>query len=321
MKTLDQIDAKLEPRTPITSAPFTIGASGSYYLAKNLTVTTGDAISITADDVTLDLNGFTISSAASPASGTGVLISGARRDVTIKNGNIRGGTGFSSGAFSPQGFLVGVNASTPNANANLRIFDLNVSGMASHGINLGGISVPTILVERCNVSVCAGIGILAAAIRDCNVDTAGRSGIFGDIVSRCSTRSVSTVQGDSGIAASSVVESCVSLADVGSGIICNNGQVSNSRGTSNSGIGLSANCASNSQGISDSLAGLVALTNATNCTGISNSGNVGLSATGTASFCRGKRDGGFAISASIAIGCTVSGTGTVLSDNKFLGTP
>src|SRR5205085_10588939 len=37
MKTLDEIDAKLEKRTPISSLPYTISASGSYYLTQNLT--------------------------------------------------------------------------------------------------------------------------------------------------------------------------------------------------------------------------------------------------------------------------------------------
>ena len=58
-----------------------------------------------------------------------------------------------------------------------------------------------------------------------------------------------------------------------------------------------------------------------NCEGTSTSGSFGLSATGTASSCRGQRNGGVAISAGIAIGCTVNGTGTVTSANKFLGTP
>src|SRR5262245_25481316 len=58
MKTLAQI----EPRTPISSAPFTISSPGSYYLTTNVTVSTGDAITITVNNVTLDLNGFTIAS-------------------------------------------------------------------------------------------------------------------------------------------------------------------------------------------------------------------------------------------------------------------
>ena len=87
MKTLQQI----EPRTPIATAPFTISASGSYYLTKNLTVTAGDAITITADNVSLDLNGFAISSTASPAGGTAILLSGGRQNIHIGNGAITGG--------------------------------------------------------------------------------------------------------------------------------------------------------------------------------------------------------------------------------------
>jgi hypothetical protein len=92
MKTLDEIDAKLEKRTPITSLPFTINAPGSYYLAGSLgAIFGGDGITITADDVTLDLNGFSLY--VSPiASGTlnGVYVPGAQKNLLIRNGTIRG---------------------------------------------------------------------------------------------------------------------------------------------------------------------------------------------------------------------------------------
>lgn len=42
MLTLSQI----EPRTPISSAPFTITAPGSYYLTANLSVTTNNGVTI-----------------------------------------------------------------------------------------------------------------------------------------------------------------------------------------------------------------------------------------------------------------------------------
>src|SRR4051812_7502934 len=61
VKTLDQLDGKLdqiEPRKPISTLPFTISAAGIYYLTKNIT-TTGDGITIRADDVVVDLGGFT----------------------------------------------------------------------------------------------------------------------------------------------------------------------------------------------------------------------------------------------------------------------
>ena len=57
MKTLEQI----EPRTPISSAGYVISNSGSYYLTSNLTAGAGEVgITVSADDVTIDLNGFTL---------------------------------------------------------------------------------------------------------------------------------------------------------------------------------------------------------------------------------------------------------------------
>jgi len=56
MKTLQQI----EPRTPISSAPYVITAPGAYYLTTNL-VSAGHGIVVQAPNVTLDLMGFTVS--------------------------------------------------------------------------------------------------------------------------------------------------------------------------------------------------------------------------------------------------------------------
>jgi parallel beta-helix repeat protein len=83
MKPLDQV----EPRMAITSLPYTISTSGSYYLVKNLSHTgSGTAITISANDVTLDLCGFELSGASS-ADG---IAPGGRSNVIIKNGTIRG---------------------------------------------------------------------------------------------------------------------------------------------------------------------------------------------------------------------------------------
>ena len=53
MKALDQV----EPRTPISTLPFTISQGGSYYFTRNLqfNAVSGDAITITAAYETLDL--------------------------------------------------------------------------------------------------------------------------------------------------------------------------------------------------------------------------------------------------------------------------
>jgi hypothetical protein len=84
MKTLDQV----EPRTPISSAPFTITQPGSYYLTTNLSTGSFQAgIVILADNVTLDLNGFALIGVANSFSG---IICFGQKNICIRNGTIRG---------------------------------------------------------------------------------------------------------------------------------------------------------------------------------------------------------------------------------------
>jgi len=294
----------------------------------------GSAITISADHVTLDLNGFTISSTASPASGTAVLLSGTRKNITVKNGHIRGTTTFAAGAFTTGGIFDGV-ANLATASANLRMSDLKIFGMGDDGIDLGANTVPTFVVERCNVSVCARRGIQGGLIRDCAADTTGDTAIAGDIVTSCSGETVNTAVFAGGISGVTI-ENCRGISDSGPGVSGSN--VNNSRGSSTGGSRISGtnviNCfglstaanqifatnVTNSSGTSSPGVGLSAA-NATNCFGFSTSGAAGIDANpGTASFCRGQRAGGTAISAGIAIGCTAV-TGTVNSLNKFLGTP
>jgi len=81
MKALDVV----EPRTPVSSAPFVITQAGSYYLTGNLAPVAGAAIEINSADVTLDLAGFTIEGA--PTQDHAVVVNGAR--VRVHNGVIR----------------------------------------------------------------------------------------------------------------------------------------------------------------------------------------------------------------------------------------
>ena len=82
MKTLDEV----EPRIPISSLPLTISASqsGSYYLTGNLS-SSGDGIKVDAENVTIDLMGYTISG----GNGYGIYIN-SRSNVEIRNGTIKG---------------------------------------------------------------------------------------------------------------------------------------------------------------------------------------------------------------------------------------
>ena len=71
MKKLDEIEARTIVNTADTPGDatntFIISAPGSYYLTGNLTGDTGKhGISIQANDVTLDLNGFVLISGGAP---------------------------------------------------------------------------------------------------------------------------------------------------------------------------------------------------------------------------------------------------------------
>src|SRR2546430_8976393 len=84
MKTLAQI----EHRTPISAAG-TISQAGSYYLTSNLTSASGATLTISSDNVTLDLNGFTISSSGTSVSppDSGISI-GAVKNIKVHNGRV-----------------------------------------------------------------------------------------------------------------------------------------------------------------------------------------------------------------------------------------
>jgi hypothetical protein len=86
MKSLDQV----EPRTPISSLPFYITQSGSYYLTANLSAGSGvNGITVYGgvNNVTIDLNGFTLAGSATDSAYGIVAYSG---NVNVRNGIITG---------------------------------------------------------------------------------------------------------------------------------------------------------------------------------------------------------------------------------------
>ncbi len=83
MKSLGQI----EPRTPISSAPFTINQSGSYYLTTNVLGVAGtNGITINADNVTVDLHGFAL---IANGGNRGVYVPNPARNIRVYNGIIK----------------------------------------------------------------------------------------------------------------------------------------------------------------------------------------------------------------------------------------
>lgn len=118
MKTLAQI----EPRTPISSLPYLITNSGSYYLTANLTGIAGtNGITITVDSVTLDLNGFALIGVTGSSNGVFAMTT-ATKNLAVRNGAARNWGRF--------GVDIG-NAS------NSELLDLRVSNNGNGGARAG----------------------------------------------------------------------------------------------------------------------------------------------------------------------------------------
>lgn len=325
MKTLAQI----EPRTPISTTPFSITAAGSYYLTTNLAVAAGSAITISTDNVTLDLNGFTISSTANPAAGAGVLVSGTRNNVTVRNGHIKGQVVFSAGSYSGTGFADGIDATSGR---NLLVSEISVSGCMDDGIYLG--TDDSTSVNGCTVHTVGGAGILAATVHNSTARECGFFGISAETASNCAGHSTSASTGLTATTASncrgssengtglssSTASNCRGVSSGGGFGLVASYAASNCRGESSSGTGLSTSVASNCSATSVSGTGISATT-ANNCIASSNTGTAAINVFGTASFCQASRPNGTAISASIAIGCTANSGTITAPGGKFLGTP
>ena len=123
---------RVEPRTPISSLPFNITQPGSYYITGNLGPSGG--ITVDADNVTIDLMGFTIAGYSSGVN-HGVYIDG-HKNVEIRNGTIRN--------YSDQGVW-----SLDSLNCRgIRVLNVRVLDCGGSGISLVG---PGNLVKNCTV--------------------------------------------------------------------------------------------------------------------------------------------------------------------------
>ena len=95
--------------------PVTICDSGSYRLSSNLDVFSGDGIEVTTDDVTIDLNGFTIRGNSSLVQ-TGIY-AGNRSNTTVRNGTVT--------TFTQGGLYLWIEATVDH----MKIIDNNGDGL------------------------------------------------------------------------------------------------------------------------------------------------------------------------------------------------
>ncbi len=118
--------------TAISSVPYTISTSGSYYLTKELQTTSGsqNGITVNADNVTIDLMGFSLIGTGS-GNGCGIFMNG-RKNVEIKNGTVRnfGGIGIMEAKY--------YTAESPTYGNGHRIIGVRIMSNVGDGILLNG---------------------------------------------------------------------------------------------------------------------------------------------------------------------------------------
>ncbi len=173
--------------------PVTISATGSYRLTSNLDRSAASvdtwAISISADGVTLDLGGFTVSGAAvctgtpvssctNPGTGDGIAAFN-RNDVTIRNGVVRGmpddgivitgangvvervsgvGNGGDGIAVASAGMII-ASVGSSNLGDGLVSFSGTIQGSAARGNGSDGIDAGFSLVLGCRATDNGAFGL------------------------------------------------------------------------------------------------------------------------------------------------------------------
>lgn len=297
MKSLSQV----EPRTPISNLPYTIHSSGSYYLTTNLEATSGDAIHVSSSSVTLDLNGFTISSTTpdNAYGGAGILVDNGLRDITVVNGHIQSGfTNNGSGVYAGSGFNYGIYCS--GKSANVRVRGVSVSGVLYYGILLS--SSDSTLVESCTVRTTGNYGITASVIKNCTAMDCGGAAIDGNVVSD----SVGQSSGGYGVYATSEAVNCSGTSSTYEGLSAKLAE--NCFGSSTSDYGLGATTAENCYGQSSNYYGLSA-SSAQNSYGASTGSGTGIYAT-SAINCYGYSRNSYGIHTQMAQNCEGWSDGT-----------
>lgn len=147
MLTLSQV----QPRIPVDAVhtpgnsltEFLISAPGSYYLTTNIIGASSEyGIEITASDVSLDLNGFSMIAPATANSG--IIVFSGTTNTVIRNGIINGWSSLNEGIFS-------------EAN-NITIENMSISGAGTDIACLG----PGGAIQNCAVSLAGEYGIYIA---------------------------------------------------------------------------------------------------------------------------------------------------------------
>jgi len=208
MKTLQQV----EPRIDLATLAGDLGVQhkitqpGSYYLSNNLVVSNSQGIAIASSNVSLDLNGFSITHAGGQG-GRAIFVSG--HNVTIKNGNIN--------EFEDAIYMYG--SDSPFTATGSHLENLNISRCTGYGFFVGAKS----RIINCNFTEVRGAAALFAAanssIQNCTTDNS--SGGYGfHLLAGAKVRNCTAINsGDDGfnIGSNSVVQACTATRNKGDG--------------------------------------------------------------------------------------------------------
>lgn len=205
MKSLDQVEARTivnAANTPGDGAnTFIISAPGSYYLTGNLTGDPGKhGISIQADDVTLDLNGFALISGGGAF--RGVNVPATQKNLCVRNGTVQG---WADGG-------VRTDLATGTLAEKLRLSD----NAGATGLALGNGSARDCVATGNGTGFVVGNG---AEIKDCSAsaNTTGFSAGDRTMISDCIS-TVNTGDGFNGTSYLTIMD-CTSSRNGGNGIV------------------------------------------------------------------------------------------------------
>ncbi|HEU6449390.1 MAG TPA: right-handed parallel beta-helix repeat-containing protein [Verrucomicrobiae bacterium] len=220
MKSLDQI----EPRIPVSASTtpgngnnlYIISQPGSYYLTTNIVTVTNygaTGIEILPNNVTLDLNGFSVICTSTNIGTYGIYIPNTQTNITVRNGTING---WYYGVFSINGDSANLVFERLNAVNCVKVNNSNGYGMTLNGPAVlrdctfegngtgaacnNNVSTGSSVITGCTAShnyfsgiVCSGSGIISDCTANNNssvgIDVAfnqfGSSSTDGCLVSGC----------------------------------------------------------------------------------------------------------------------------------------
>lgn len=258
MKTLDEV----EPRVPIHASdlPLTITEPNSYYLAENIHFKSiVPAITINVNDVTIDLQGFSLIGAGK-VTGHGIYAASGIDNVSLSNGTIQN--------FDGSG--VCLDGSSHQLD-HIRSF-----GNKSYGLRVGSYSN----VSNCT---CGGNGSTGldtgdrCSITRCTSNNNGWNG-FDVGTGSCMSNCTAAVNDNMGIyIGRSSITNCAAMFNKATGILAYNSSIANCTSNHNNGHGFSAGSSTMTNCTSETNDGdgirAVTMATITKCTITNNDGN------------------------------------------------